>query len=100
MYADVADYSISLHGTSSTGLIFSSGTMAQKLGSALSGGLVAVLLGVAGFSSGTDPQTGLAVVSISGIGTVTQMIWSMFSIFPALFAALMLLFIRIYPIRK
>lgn len=100
MYADVADYSISLHGTSSTGLIFSSGTMAQKLGSALSGGLVAVLLGVAGFSSGTDPQTGLAVVSISDIGTVTQMIWSMFSIFPALFAALMLLFIRIYPIRK
>ncbi len=53
MYADVADYATEKNGTSSTGLIFSSGTMAQKFGTAISGALVVALLGVAGFSSGT-----------------------------------------------
>ena len=41
MYADVADYATEKNGTSSTGLIFSSGTMAQKLGGAISGSLIA-----------------------------------------------------------
>lgn len=48
MYADVADYATEKFGTSSTGLIFSSGTMAQKLGTAISGSLVALFLGLAG----------------------------------------------------
>ena len=43
MYADVADYATQKNGTSSTGLIFSSGTMAQKFGSAISGALVAMI---------------------------------------------------------
>ena len=49
MYADVADYATEKNGTSSTGLIFSSGTMSQKFGTAISGSLVALLLGIAGF---------------------------------------------------
>jgi len=53
MYADVADYATEKNGTSSTGLIFSSGTMAQKFGTAISGSLVVLLMGIAGFSSGT-----------------------------------------------
>ena len=54
MYADVADYATEKNGTSSTGLIFSSGTMAQKFGTAISGSLVVLLLGFVGFSSGTS----------------------------------------------
>ena len=53
MYADVADYATEKNGTSSTGLIFSSGTMAQKFGTAISGSLVVLLMGMSGFSSGT-----------------------------------------------
>lgn len=53
MYADVADYATEKNGTSSTGLIFSSGTMAQKFGTAISGSLLVLLLGFAGFSSGS-----------------------------------------------
>jgi Na+/melibiose symporter-like transporter len=53
MYADVADYATEKNGTSSTGLIFSSGTMAPKFGTAISGSLVVLLMGIAGFSSGT-----------------------------------------------
>lgn len=44
MYADVADYATEKNGSSSTGLIFSSGTMSQKFGTAISGSLVALLL--------------------------------------------------------
>ena len=40
MYADVADYSESIYGSASTGLIFSSSSMAQKFGSAFGGALV------------------------------------------------------------
>ena len=100
MYADVADYSTKTYGTSSTGLIFSSGTMAQKLGSAVSGALVALLLGMAGFISGSDPVSGEAVVTITNEVGVSKMVWALFSLFPAAIALLMLLCVRIYPIKK
>ena len=72
MYADVADYATQQNGTSSTGLIFSSGTLSPKFGSALSGAPVAV----------------------------KQMIWMLFSLFPAVIAGLMLLMVKLYPINK
>ena len=100
MYADVADYATQQNGTSSTGLIFSSGTMAQKFGSAISGALVAMLLGLAGFISGTDPATGQTVVTITNEASVQQMVWSLFSLFPAAIAAIILILLRIYPIKK
>lgn len=100
MYADVADYATQKNGTSSTGLIFSSGTMAQKLGSAVSGALVALLLGVAGFISGTDELTGQTVITITNESAVCTMIWSLFSLFPAIIAALMLFLLKLYPIHK
>ena len=100
MYADVADYATEKNGTSSTGLIFSSGTMAQKFGSAISGALVAMLLGVAGFISGTDPATGQTVVTITNEASVQQMVWSLFSLFPAAIALLIVLLLRLYPIKK
>lgn len=99
MYADVADYATQKNGTSSTGLIFSSGTMAQKFGSAISGALVALLLGLAGFVSGTDAD-GQTVITITDEESVRQMIWMLFSLFPAVIAAVMLLLVKAYPIRK
>ena len=100
MYADVADYATEQNGTSSTGLIFSSGTMAQKFGSAISGALVAMLLGLAGFISNTDPITGQTVVTITNDASVQTMIWSLFSLFPAAIALVILLLLRLYPIKK
>ena len=100
MYADVADYATEKDGTSSTGLIFSSGTMAQKFGSAISGALVALLLGVAGLVSSQDPITGETVVSIANEASVQTMVWSLFSLFPAAIALLILLLLRLYPINK
>ena len=100
MYADVADYATQKNGTSSTGLIFSSGTMAQKFGSAISGALVAMLLGLAGFVSNTDPTTGETIVNITNEASVQTMIWSLFSLFPAAIALLILLLLKLYPIKK
>ena len=100
MYADVADYATEQNGTSSTGLIFSSGTMSQKFGSAISGSLVAMLLGIAGLVSHTDPITQETVVTITNEASVQTMIWSLFSLFPAAIALLILLLLRLYPIQK
>lgn len=99
MYADVADYSTEKNGISSTGLIFSSGTMSQKFGSAISGALVALLLGFSGFTSGTD-ATGQAVVTITDMESVKTMIWSIFSIIPALVCVVMIILVKKYPIEK
>lgn len=100
MYADVADYATEKNGTSSTGLIFSSGTMAQKFGSAISGALVALLLGAAGLLSSQDPVTGETVVTITNLESVQHMVWSLFSLFPAAIAILIMLLLKLYPIRK
>lgn len=99
MYADVSDYATEKNGTSSTGLIFSSGTMAMKFGTAISGSLVALLLGFAGFISGTD-ATGQSVITITDADSVNRMIWLLFSIFPAIIACLMLGLLYVYPIKK
>ena len=75
MYADVADYATDTYGSSSTGLIFSSGTMAQKFGGAISASLIAFLLGVAGLVSETDILTGETVVTITDEQSVRTMVW-------------------------
>ena len=100
MYADVADYATEMNGTSSTGLIFSSGTMAQKLGGAISGGLVAFLLGVAGLVSHTDMLTGETVVIITDEQNVRTMVWALFSLFPAAIAAIMAYLAYLFPLKK
>ena len=100
MYADVADYATEKNGTSSTGLIFSSGTMAQKFGTAISGSLVALLLGIAGFISGSDPATGQTVITITDEESVRNMVWALFSLFPAAIIIIMLYLLHLYPIKK
>jgi len=100
MYADVADYATEKNGTSSTGVIFSSGTMSQKFGTAISASLVALLLGIAGFVSGTDPINGHTIITITDEDAVRQMIWLLFSLFPAAIAVIILTLLYFYPIKK
>ena len=100
MYSDVADYATEKNGTSSTGLIFSSGTMAQKLGTAISGALVALFLGLAGASMTTDAMGNSVVDPASITHQVLEMIWSLFSLFPAAIVVIMILLLIKYPIKK
>lgn len=100
MYADVADYATEKFGTSSTGLIFSSGTMAQKFGGAISGSLIALLLGIAGLVSETNELTGETVVTITNPESVKTMVWALFSLFPAAIAALMGVLAYKFPLKK
>ena len=100
MYADVADYATEKNGTSSTGLIFSSGTMAQKFGTAISGSLVALFLGLAGASMITDDMGNTIVDPASITDSVLSMVWMLFSIFPAIIAGLIILLTYLYPIKK
>lgn len=100
MYADVADYSTERFGTSSTGLIFSSGTMAQKLGSAISGSLIALFLGLAGAKMITDDMGNTMIDPASVTDSVRTMVWSLFSLVPAALAVIMGLLAYFFPIHK
>ena len=102
MYADVADYATEKFGASSTGLIFSSGTMAQKFGGAISGSLIAMLLGMAGLVSETNDATGETVVNIMAgcEESVKTMVWALFSLFPALMAFIMGVLAWKFPLKK
>lgn len=100
MYADVADYSTKKFGTSSTGLIFSSGTMAQKLGSAVSGSLVALLLGLAGAHMIQDDFGNTIIDPASVTESVRTMVWSLFSLIPAAIAVVMGWLAYRFPIKK
>ncbi len=100
MYSDVADYATQKNGTSSTGLIFSSGTMAQKLGTAVSGSLVALFLGLAGARTILDDMGSSIVDPASITDSVLTMIWAIFSIIPAGIALIMLVLTYLYPIKK
>ena len=100
MYADVADYATQKNGTSSTGLIFSSGTMSQKLGGAISGSLIALLLGVAGATMVQD-EFGNSVIDPDSItNSVKTMIWALFSLFPAGIALIMCILAYCFPLKK
>lgn len=100
MYSDVADYATEKFGTSSTGLIFSSGTMAQKLGTAISGSLIALLLGLAGAHMITDEMGNTSIDPASVTDSVRTMVWALFSLVPAAIAVIMALLAYAFPIHK
>ena len=100
MYADVADYATEKNGASSTGLIFSSGTMSQKLGGAISGSLIALFLGLAGASMMKDDFGNSVIDPASITDSVLTMVWSLFSLIPAGIAIIMALLAWLYPIKK
>ena len=91
MYADVADYSELKDGTASTGLIFSSASMAQKFGGAFGGSAVMRLLAAFGYNTVAGAvQTDTAI-----LGLRILMSWG-----PALVAALSILVVWFYPLTK
>lgn len=91
MYADVADYSEHKAGTASTGLIFSSGSMAQKFGGAFAGWAVMALLAMFGYNTTQD-----AVQTPEALDGLRYLM----SFIPAAIAAVSILFLVIYPLDK
>ena len=91
MYADVADYSELKDGTASTGLIFSSASMAQKFGGAFGGSAVMWLLAAFGYST----VAGAVQTETAILGLRILMSWV-----PALVAALSILVVWFYPLTK
>ena len=91
MYADVSDFAENRDGTASTGLIFSSGTMAQKFGGAFGGYAVMALLGAFGYNTAAGAvQTAEAVKGL----------WILMSWVPAAVAALAIVIVFFYPLTK
>ena len=89
MYADISDYAELKFKTASTGLIFSSSSMAQKFGGALGGAAVMWLL--SGFGFNTENGAIQTEDAIEGLRLLMSWI-------PAGVAALSALFIFIYPL--
>ena len=100
MYADVADYATEKNGASSTGLIFSSGTMSQKFGTAISGSLIALFLGMAGARMIPDEFGNSVIDPTSVTQSVLTMVWSLFTLFPAAIALFMGFLAYKFPIKK
>ena len=91
MYADVADYSELKDGTASTGLIFSSASMAQKFGGAFGGAAVMWMLAAFGY----DTTAGVVQTETAITGLRILMSW-----IPAVVAALAILVVWFYPLTK
>lgn len=91
MYADVADYAEDKDGTASTGLIFSSGSMAQKFGGAFAGWAVMMLLAAFGYNTAENAvQT---TEALNGLRVLMSFI-------PAGIAVVSIFFLFIYPLDK
>ena len=88
MFADVADYSELRNGNSSTGLIFSSSSMAQKFGGAIGGWLLLTLLGIFGYNKDLTVQAPETLGAIKAV-----MSWV-----PAIGALIAIGFLSVYPL--
>lgn len=88
MYADVADYSFSKNDSCSIGLVFSSGSMSQKLGSAIAATLVMWLLASFGLNTDIASQPGTAIIGLK----------LCMSYYPAGIAIIMAVAALIYPL--
>lgn len=88
MFADVADYSELKHGANSTGLIFSSSSMAQKFGGAIGGFLLLFLLQVFGYDKDLAAQA----------PTTLQAIKALMSFIPAVGALAAIFILSFYPL--
>lgn len=91
MYADVADYSEYRYGSASTGLIFSSSSMAQKFGGAFGGAMVMWILAAFGYQ--TVEGSVQTVEALTGLNLLM-------SIIPACIAIVAMILIRFYPLTR
>ena len=95
MYADVSDYSELKHHTASTGLIFSSASMAQKFGGAIGGAAVMWLLSGCGYIERSDANAALDIVQPQRAITC---LWMLMTFIPAGVALLSMLIVWLYPL--
>ena len=89
MYADISDYAELKFNTASTGLIFSSSSMAQKFGGAIGGSAVTAILAAVGYNT-----------AAGAVQTASALVWvkALMSFVPAAVAALSFIFIFFYPL--
>ena len=97
MYADVADYATEKNGTSSTGLIFSSSSMAQKFGGAIGGAAVLWLLSACGYIPRTDEQL-VGQVLVSQPESALLCLRMLMSFIPAIVALIAIFICHFYPL--
>ena len=97
MYADVSDYAELKYKTASTGLIFSSSSMAQKFGGAIGGAAVLWLLGACGYVPRTDEQLAAQAV-LEQPESAIRVLWYLMSFIPAAVALLAIIIARFYPL--
>lgn len=90
MYADVSDYAELKFNSASTGLIFSSSSMAQKFGGALGGAAVLWLLNGCGYD---EAATGLAQPA-----SAISCLWYLMTLIPACVAAAAAVIAWFYPL--
>lgn len=95
MYADVSDYSELRYRTASTGLIFSSSSMAQKFGGAIGGAAVLWLLDSCDYIVRTTDQ---ATQVISQPASAITCLWMLMTFIPAAVSALAVVVIWFYPL--
>ena len=95
MYADVSDYSELKNGNASTGLIFSSASMAQKFGGALGGAAVMWLLDAVGYVAGGDVD---AYADITQPAGAISCLWYLMTFIPAGVALLSMVIVWLYPL--
>ncbi len=99
MYADVSDYAELRFKTASTGLIFSSSSMAQKFGGAFGGAAVLWLLDAYGYITPDAAQKlGIDPASIVQPESAISCLWALISLIPAGIAVLAALVIWTYPL--
>ena len=91
MYADVSDFAENRDGSASTGLIFSSSSMAQKFGGAFGGAAVMWLLAAFGY----DTTAGAVQTPEAINGLKLLMSW-----IPAAVAALAVVIVFFYPLTR
>ncbi len=97
MYADVSDYAELQYKTASTGLIFSSSSMAQKFGGAIGGAAVLWLLSACGYMPRSDEQM-VNQVLISQPESALLCLRMLMSFIPAIVALIAIITCRFYPL--
>lgn len=94
MYADVSDYSELKNNTASTGLIFSSSSMAQKFGGAIGGAAVLWLLEACGYVTGGTEVAG----SIAQPEGAITCLWMLMTFIPAAVSVIAIAVVSFYPL--
>ena len=95
MYADVSDFSELKNGAASTGLIFSSASMAQKFGGAIGGAAVMWLLDSVGYVARGDVDAAADITQPAG---AISCLWYLMTFIPAGVALLSMIIVWLYPL--